>query len=472
MSEKIGSANIWDKINRNTSPSKLPFNMEVLAEQCIAGDYVLVLGSSVMLDWESELAKGYDGDSERMLLDGALKQGGSNLALQICQCVKQLCDNQLLSSEFLNPLLKELLAQRCFRTIVTTAFDPYLECYLEGLWKKPFDVLNINSDEKEDSHKDISSAMIHPNEFNKTTPLLYYAFGKAEYKNLASNKIINEFAATDNEKMKIVAQWLGNQAPANFLKHLGHKRILAIGCKFDDWLFRFFWYMLQKDINLLDKGEVVFDYIEETDASLKDYLCSQRVEFFENARLFMSDLVRAIEKVRENAVARLRVGQNDRLKTLDDNGIFISYAHEDFWMVNPLYEKLTSLGFNVWMDVRLEAGDKYDTRIEAAINHCKVFIPVLSSVVGQSLETGECEKRYFYNKEWMTAQNRIGVIEQVGGVNMEILPILVDSFDIGNDYHGRLLPFIKTIHSYDIGRQKIEVLINKLIDFTKNKSDE
>ena len=472
MAETKGSPNIWDKINQKTPPSKLPFNMEVLAEQCIAGDYVLVLGSSIMLDWESELAREYDGDSEKMLLDGALKQGGSNLALQICQCVKQLSDNRLISSELLSPLLKELLAQRCFRTIVTTAFDPYLECYLEELWKKPFEVLNINSDGKEDNHKDISSTMIHPNEFNKTAPLLYYAFGKAEYRKLASNKIINEFAATDNEKMKIVAQWLGSQAPANFLKHLSHKRILAIGCKFDDWLFRFFWYMLQKDINLLDKGEVVFDYSEDTDARLKNYLSSQSVKFFEDARLFMSDLVRAIEKVRKNAVSRLRAGQNDRLKTLDDTGIFISYAHEDFWMVNPLYEKLTTRGFNVWMDVRLEAGDKYDIRIEAAINHCKVFIPVLSSVVGQSLETGECENRYFYNTEWKTAQNRINVIEKFGGSHMEILPILVDSFDIGNDYHGRLFPFIKTIHSYDIGLQNIEVLINKLIEFTKNESDE
>lgn len=472
MAEKKSSPSIWDKINKKSSPDKPPFDMEILAEHCIAGDYVLVLGSSIMLDWESELAKEYGGDSEKMLIAGAHTQSDSNFSMQICQCIRSLSDNGYVSSDYLNPLLKELLDQRCFRTIVTTAFDPYLECFLEELWKKPFEVLNINSDGKMDTRKDISSAVIRPNEFNKTTPILYYAFGKAEYNNLASNRIINEFAATDNEKMKIVAQWLGNQAPVNFLKHLGHKRILAIGCKFDDWLFRFFWYMLQKDINLLDKGEVVFDYSEETDARLKHYLFSQRVEFFEDARLFMSDLINAIKKVREKAVARLRAGQNDRLNTLDDTGIFISYAHEDFWMVNPLYEKLTAQGFNVWMDVRLEAGDKYDTRIENAINHCKVFMPVLSSVVRQSLENGECENRYFYNKEWMTAQNRIGIIKQFGGVNMETLPILVDSFDIGQDYQGRLLPFIKSIHSYDIGRQKVEVLINKLIEFTKNESDE
>lgn len=472
MAEKKSSPSIWDKINKKSTTVRPPFDMEVLAEHCIAGDYVLVLGSSVMLNCESELAKEYDGDSEKMLVAGAYTQSDSNFSMQICQCLKNLSDNGYVSGDYLNPILKELLSQRCFRTIVTTAFDPYLECYLEELWKKPFEVLNINATGKTDTRKDIPRASINPNEFNKTAPMLYYAFGKAEYNNLASNRNVDEFAATDNEKMKIVAQWLGNQAPVNFLKHLEHKRILAIGCKFDDWLFRFFWYMLQKDINLLDKGEVVFDYSEKDDARLKHYLASQRVEFFEDARLFMSDLIDAIKRVKEKAVARLRIGQNDRMKSLNDTGIFISYAHEDFWMVNPLYEKLTAQGFNVWMDVRLESGDKYDARIENAINNCTVFMPVLSSVVRQSLESGECVNRYFYNKEWGTAQNRINVIKQLGGVNMEVLPILVDSFDIGQDYQGRLLPFIKSIHSYDISRQNIDVLINKLIEFTKNESDE
>ena len=468
MAEKVGSSRVWELFLKKTTPSNPPFDMEALAEQCIAGNYVLVLGSSVMLDWESELAKIYEGDSEKMLLDGAHQQTGRDLKMNICQFVKLLSDNDWVSSDYLNPLLKELLAQRCFRTVVTTAYDPYLECYLEKLWNKPFDVLNINGKK----NKDISQTGVKPNEFNKTAPLLYYAFGKAEYKKLASNRTVDEFAATDNEKMKIVAQWLGKDAPVNFLTHLKHKRILAIGCKYDDWLFRFFWYMLQKDINLLDKGEVVFDYSEKTDISLKEYLSSQRVVLFENARFFMSDLIRAIEKVKQDAVAKLRAGLNDRLNTLEDLGIFISYAHEDFWMVNPIYENLTARGFNVWMDVRLEAGDKYDKRIEAAINHCKVFMPVLSSVVRQSLETGECEKRYFYDKEWKIAQNRIAIIEQVGGANMEVLPILVDSFDISNDYQGRLLPCIKSIHSYDIGHQTFDTLINKLIELTKTEPDE
>ena len=251
MAEKKSSPSIWDKINKKSTTVKPPFDMEVLAEHCIAGDYVLVLGSSVMLNCESELAKEYDGDSEKMLVAGAYTQSDSNFSMQICQCLKNLSDNGYVSGDYLNPILKELLAQRCFRTIVTTAFDPYLECYLEELWKKPFEVLNINATGKTDTRKDIPRASINPNEFNKTAPMLYYAFGKAEYNNLASNRNVDEFAATDNEKMKIVAQWLGNQAPVNFLKHLEHKRILAIGCKFDDWLFRFFWYMLQKDINLL-----------------------------------------------------------------------------------------------------------------------------------------------------------------------------------------------------------------------------
>lgn len=477
MAERKVTDEEWDKIcNKVISSNKLPFDMERLAEQCILGEYVLVLGSDIMLDRTKKPGDGYDGNSELFLTDRAkAKYPGTSLLKGICLFLKEIDDSKMLTSASLNPTLKKLLNQRCFRTIVTTAYDPFLEMFLNDLWQYQYRVLNINTDGKRDIRKDISSYEIRPNEFNKTVPMLYYAFGKAEHRNLASNSIINEFAATDNEKMKIVAQWLSNQAPRNFLKHLKHKRILAIGCKFDDWLFRFFWYMLHKDINLLTEGEVVFDYHEDTDARLKDYLNSQRIEIFENAQEFMINLRNAILKVKKNAVKDLRNGQSDRLKTLGDKGVFISYAHEDFWIVYPLYNKLIRLGFNVWMDVRLEASDKYDLRIESAIKQCRVFIPILSSTVKQTLESGECHKRYFYNKEWAIAENRInavGELEEKGDDSMHVLPILVDSFEIDQNYENRLKSFIKTSHSYDIGKQKIEILVNKLIELTKNESDE
>ena len=41
-------------------------------------------------------------------------------------------------------------------------------------------------------------------------------------------------------------------APSNFLKNIRPKGVVSLGCKFDDWLFRFFWYILRKDINHID----------------------------------------------------------------------------------------------------------------------------------------------------------------------------------------------------------------------------
>lgn len=443
--------------------------MEELARKCIDGEYVLVLGSGVMMDENSKFGSIFDGDSARLFMDGATKvyQDG-DLTERICKFIKFFDDRYQLNSDYLNPILKEMLEEKCFRTVVTTAYDPILEIYLNELWQNQYKILSINSDDKNNIKKDISPMEINPNEFNRTIPMLYYAFGKAEYKNLSSNVAICEFAATDNGRMKIVSQWLGQQAPQNFLQHLKNKRILSIGCDFDDWLFRFFWYMLKKDLRLLDKGEVVFDYNEKEDLKLKSYLNSQRIEVFNNAKVFMKELVCAIREVRRKDIEDLKNGNYDRLKTLGDKGIFISYAHEDFWIANKIYKKLVEKGLNVWMDVRLEAGDLYDNRIEAAIKQCYVFLPILTSTVKLSLESGECENRYFYKKEWNIAESCLNELNNLKE-EKDVISVLIDSFDLNGNYHGRLKPFIKSRHAFDLGKQKIDVLINTIFELTNNE---
>lgn len=466
MAEIIDSSGYWERIKK--SSAKLPFDMEELARQCISGEYVLVLGSSIILDDNSEMGSICKGDSTILFVNGAERLYGDGSSQEnICKAIKSVEDDNGLNSQYLNPTLKELLEERCFRTIVTTAYDPFLEIYLNKLWKNQYNILNINALDVNNIKKDISPMEIEPNEFNRTIPMLYYAFGKAEYENLSSNASCGQFAATDNGKMEIVSKWLGEQAPHNFLRHLSKKRILAIGCRFDDWLFRFFWYMLKKDISLLSKGEVVFDYNDEKDLSLKSYLSSQKIEVFDDARVFMKDLINAIQRVKQKDIDNLKKGNNDRLITLGDKGIFISYAHEDFWIVNKIYKKLKEKGLNVWMDVRLEAGDLYDTRIEAAIKQCQVFMPVLSSTVKMLLENGMCVNRYFYNKEWTIAENSMKELNNIGE-NKDVIPILIDSFDISGDYTVGLKPFITLRDAFDLGKQKIDVLINKILRLTNN----
>ena len=467
MAEIIDKYDLWEDCG-TVSSEELPFSMEELAKKCIAGEYVLVVGSSIILDERSKIGSQCEGDSTKLFMNGAVKRyKEGSLSEKICKAIKFFDEKERLKSLYLNPTLKDILEEKCFRTIVTTAYDPYLEIYLDELWPKQLKILNINAKDKNNVKRDISTTDICSNEFNSTIPMLYYAFGKAEYKELSSNTSIDEFGATDNGKMEIVSQWLGEQAPQNFLKYVSKKRVLAIGCGFDDWLFRFFWYMLKKDINLLSKGEVVFDYYDEKDFTLKEYLNSQKIEVFENAQVFMKDLLEAIRKQKQKEIEDLKQGNNSRLVTLSDKGIFISYAHEDFWIVKKIYKKLVEKGLNVWMDVRLEAGDLYDYRIEAAIKQCQVFMPVLTSTVKLTLENGECENRYFYNKEWAIAENCINELKNIGE-NKDVIPVLTDLFNMSGDYCGRLKPFITSRDAFDLGTQKIEVLINKLMEKTNN----
>ena len=49
MAEIVDTFDLWEE-SEKLSSEELPFSMEELAKKCIAGEYVLVVGSSVVLD--------------------------------------------------------------------------------------------------------------------------------------------------------------------------------------------------------------------------------------------------------------------------------------------------------------------------------------------------------------------------------------------------------------------------------------
>lgn len=117
------------------------------------------------------------------------------------------------------------------------------------------------------------------------------------------------------------------------MKNLRPKGVISLGCKFDDWLFRFIWYILRKDINHIDsnlKDAVAVSFSSESGKHLNDYLKSKNVYTEPDARAFIRKILDKKDRCIQNiAAANSQIG-----------GIFVSYAHEDMPIVSGIVDRL------------------------------------------------------------------------------------------------------------------------------------
>ena len=60
---------------------------------------------------------------------------------------------------------------------------------------------------------------------------------------VSGNTLLYEYPVhIENDAIKVTEKWFCDK-PDNLLTFLSNKTILALGTKFDDWLFRFFWFI-------------------------------------------------------------------------------------------------------------------------------------------------------------------------------------------------------------------------------------
>ncbi len=410
-----------------------PLNWGEFVTEIIYGNYVLLIGSENMLDKQYS-----DGDSSKDILASVLSNLKNKKLLgdeYFCNSftelaretgrsdkkIRELITEDLIgenrtydcSTDAISFELKNLLRTKFFRIVLTTTFDTYLENLMREIWGDQLRVMNIygegqtfDFDEKEQS----------ATEFD-VRPTLYYICGKANVNN-------RPYVATDNDAIKVVERWLSSKSPKNFLNNIRHKGVISIGCKFDDWLFRFFWYILRHDINQVDssqKDAVALSFSTESDKKLDSYLKSNNVYTTSDIKKFINNII----DVKDACIK----GISDVNKHL--GGVFISYAHEDMPIVSNIVQQLNKAGFNVWFDsAKLESGDDYNRRISDAINSCQIFVPILSPQVKKDLIDGQTD-RYYLSYEWPLAKQ---LANNIGG-NITIMPLAINGYDEKDEYH-------------------------------------
>lgn len=425
----------------NNKSNLTTFSEDVLSDLCCEiyqGQYILVLGDDVVLKPE------YGNSKEYLLKEFMHKNATRNL---MTSNQKGLFDSFIKSWKYdvekeVSPELISLLSTKCFRVVLTTTVDRYIEIIMREIWGDELQVMNIYGENKSNN--------FDPSEFKQISPTLVYVFGKAGTK--------TDFALTENDYIKVIQRWLSlkDKDPLynliNYIQDKNQRRkVLAIGCHFEDWHFRFFWYSIHQDIDNLD-GDVAISLNtenSESDKKLAQYFKSIRVENQGNSRKFLSKLNMLLNDPDQNVYQKY-------LPHLKTGGIFLSYASEDFSIVCQIYSTLANAGFSVWFDNKeLSAGSIYDTRIANAISECRIFMPVLSGQTKTDITNGI--SRYYKDKEWEAVKDN---------KNCEIIPVTLFGFNINSDRE--LLPEIfksRTVFSWTEKKAgDICETLNKLLD--------
>lgn len=405
---------------KNSVPNSREGLLNAFAKEIVHGNVVLLLGHESLLripsseeaaeDKYMSLLRECDGSMEKWMevlkkiyyphsSSNSLKQ----FYIDMFDEESPNHDNQIpeLDTGEINPEILKLIESKAFRVILTTTYDPLVEQAMVNAWggkEENIDVMIFGDTDNND--------LMSPDRFVLThdvKPTLYYLFGKAT--NDVSNYGNPRFIVDEEDYIQIIRSWMVSP-PKALMTYLSEKRILAIGCKFENWLFRFFWRAVLET----KENKEVFKHLlaisltsSPADQKLKEIFKLYNLKFPEDVNEFLKGLNKAIEVQKEKALKEEQ----------KEGGIFLSYCSKDFGQVLNLFYKLRDCGFNVWMDnSELKHGDSYKDCIKAAINKATVFMPVLSKEVSMHQPTenpnDENDPNYHFYRdfEWHEAIDR------------------------------------------------------------------
>ena len=141
-------------------------------------------------------------------------------------------------------------------------------------------------------------------------PTLFYIFGKAVREE--SKKYVH----TDDDAIQIIEKWMQLEKNDPVLNLIRSKKILTLGCKFDNWYFRFFWYILKREINRFGEGQVAFmlDSNNLADDKLGKFLRRSRIYRHNDARSFMTEITKLFNSAdKENLFKEIVVSNKSSL---------------------------------------------------------------------------------------------------------------------------------------------------------------
>lgn len=406
------------------------FNIKKFIKDVLNDKYALVIGNEIILDTEIEPT----GDVHQYFLrkvnetSNVRYENYHEIALEKSEKINPLRrlaeDGEIrFLEECVSKDLKKLLGTRLFTTVLTTTTDGYLEAAMRKVWGNDLRVVNIYDKDTVDELQKALESCRRGKKYNQ--PTLIYVFGKMDI-----DEIKNKYVRTDSDAMELIAKWMrmDTESSNKMLNFIREKRLLALGCKFENWYFRFFWYILtgvsksSEENNYDGMGEVAFtlDKDDKTEGKLLQFLDRTDICILGDAHSFINQVTKTLTEETKDAPFRQLITENRR-----QGGVFISYCSKDALIASQLFFKLCDKKYDVWLDnARLYGGVNYEKEIFDAISSAKVIITLLSPHIAEHLKRGETEN--YYNKEWRIAQ-------QLG--DKTIIPLAVNGYNFRADYN-------------------------------------
>lgn len=406
------------------------FNTKKFIKDVLNDKYALVIGNENILDPKIEPTRDVHQYFLRMVNENSNVEYENYLDIAIdknerINPIRKLIEDEEIQfrASDVSKELMALLETRLFTTVLTTTTDGYLEAAMKKVFGNSLRVVNIYDKETVDELQKALKNCRRGKKYNQ--PTLIYVFGKLDVDDLAK-----KYIKTDADAILLIEKWMRMDVESNneMLDFIRSKRHLALGCKYDNWYFHFFWYVLTgvtksgEENNYDGRGEVAFtlDKDDKTEGRLFQFLDRTDICVLGDATSFITNITKTLTEDSDDAPFRQQIESSRRR-----GGVFISYCSKDALTACQLFYQLCDKKMDVWLDnARLFGGDKYEGVIADAISAAKVVITVLSPNVAEDLKNDSTN--HYYNKEWRMAQQFD---------DKTIIPLAVNGYDLKADYH-------------------------------------
>jgi hypothetical protein len=257
--------------------------------------------------------------------------------------------------------------------------------------------------------------------FDETSrPVVYHVLGKLS--------AIPEFALTHEDILEFIHALQSEQlVPHRLYKQVEDSSLLILGCRFNDWLARFFlrgWRRMRLSAGY--KHPVfVADREIARDTNLVDFLnsFSRGIKVFPHPGPveFVAELHERWNAAHSTPLPAVPPVVKPDATNGNNPFVFVSYASEDRSAAHDINEALCRAGVDTFFDKDgLEGGDNWETKLREKIRRCSLFLAVISRNVLTS------EPRFF-RSEWRLA---LQVFEQLPAYysgDVFLLPVAIDS---------------------------------------------
>lgn len=455
------------------------FRKEQFIRDVCHDKYILILGGEVVLDKEKFSEE--DGNVDNYILsalNNSLKSDYTTLSALVTSRPSHSTEDSPSGADMIRNLvlpekdedgtldyfidledlaqeLDGMLRSQMFRFVMTTTIDNCVERLMYDIWGRRLRVVNIaDSNDWIQFQKELASTIDRSDPtktvYNYDRPTLVYIFGKV------AEDTSKSFVKTENDAIEFIVKWMNTND--SVIKYISEKRILALGCKFADWYFRFFWYIFKRDFDKLGEGEVAIsldDHIT-SEHSLKEYLERKSIYIHPDARKFMADINLMLSP--ESYSPQSAEFHDIILGRRGNGNIFLSYCSRDFSLASRLFLQLTNLGYHVWFDHQSLCGGNYELLINDAINNAAVVLTLLTPTIANDLKSGSTN--HYYYKEWQYAAQTD---------KERIIPVAANGYNMFDDIHcAKYESVVGKRNGVDLMTDGLNKLV-KVIDNISNK---